>query len=56
MTATIIVASLIGDAKAELSPQHPDSYKTFLLGLFCRLRRRKWTAWNGLSLIGTTGK
>ena len=51
--STINVKSLVTEAKGELKTQHPESYKAFLLGLFCGLRRAEmdgleWTAfdWN----------
>jgi len=43
--------SLVAAARNELKSQHPESYKAFLLGLFCGLRRAEmdgleWTAFD----------
>lgn len=60
--STINVETLVAEARQELKEKHPESYKAFLLGLFCGLRRAEmdsleWAAcdWdNGLIRVGNT--
>lgn len=49
--SSIKIEDLVIDARKELKDYHPESYKVFLLGLFCGLRRAEidsleWTAFD----------